>query len=81
MDGEFRSAEIYNSNIGHHLSSLHTFLSEKIDTLSEVIYLSEHWPGPINSHFFQAHENLGNEITAHYYRYRDSKARFSVPAR
>eukprot|EP00116_Pleurobrachia_bachei_P008442 sb/3468704/ len=36
VDGEFRSAEIYNSNIGHHLSSLHTFLSEKIDTLSEA---------------------------------------------
>ena len=36
IDADFEAAEIYNSNIGHNLSSLHIFLSEKLDLLSQV---------------------------------------------
>ena len=36
METEFKTAEIYNSNIGHNLASLHCFLTEKIELLSEV---------------------------------------------
>ncbi|KAL5269087.1 hypothetical protein ACHWQZ_G002799 [Mnemiopsis leidyi] len=35
METEFKTAEIYNSNIGHNLASLHCFLTEKIELLSE----------------------------------------------
>ncbi|XP_063683894.1 disabled homolog 2-interacting protein-like isoform X9 [Bolinopsis microptera] len=34
METEFKTAEIYNSNIGHNLASLHSFLTEKIGLLS-----------------------------------------------
>ena len=36
METEFKTAEIYNSNIGHNLASLHCFLTEKIELLSQV---------------------------------------------
>ena len=36
METEFKTAEIYNSNIGHNLASLHSFLTEKIGLLSPV---------------------------------------------
>ena len=44
METEFKTAEIYNSNIGHNLASLHCFLTEKIELLSEVrllVFLSK----------------------------------------
>ena len=39
METEFKTAEIYNSNIGHNLASLHSFLTEKIELLSPVSFL------------------------------------------
>ena len=36
IESDFEPAEIYNSNIGHNLSSLHLFLSDKLDLLSQV---------------------------------------------